>query len=90
MAGIALEAMIHWRTQEYRPSLSALAGSSLYWGLYFACRLKEVRPYDTVNVAAEMRPINPVKGVLRVFFGVYPGSSSTRTGSLEERRFYDP
>ncbi|WP_377809472.1 hypothetical protein ABNQ38_17280 [Azospirillum sp. A29] len=87
MAGIALEAMIHWRTQEYRPSLSALAGFGLWWGLYFAWRLKELRPYDTVNVAAEMRPINPVKGVFRVFFGVYPGSSSTRTGSLEEEPF---
>jgi hypothetical protein len=66
---------------------SALAGFGLYWDLYFAWRLKELRPYDTVNVAAEMQRINPVKGVFRVFFGVYPGSSSTRTGSPEEEAF---
>lgn len=64
--------------------VSALAGYGLFWGWYFARCLKELRPFDTVNVAAEMRRINPVKGLFRVFFGVYPSSSSTRTGSLGE------
>jgi hypothetical protein len=62
-------------------------GSGWFWfvvGFYFARCLKELRPFDNVNVAAEMRRINPVKGVFRVFFGVYPSSSSTRTGSLGE------
>ncbi|CAO3406531.1 hypothetical protein [Azospirillum largimobile] len=35
-------------------------------------------------MAADLRRIKPGKGMFRVFFGVYPGSSSTRTGSPGE------